>query len=145
MPEQPSQRSQTRNIGCNLCQGAPVASRTHVVLFNGVQRRQHPHAGTEQPGPVPPAKSSALWRVLVWMCLVLVIEVAVGHALQLVAANTIVPASAEVLAPAMDTPPSQGTCPALNRHVHRALTVDELHDLQDQLCPATADHPQTGN
>ncbi len=149
MPEQPTQPLLTRNVDRSRCQHAAVASWTHVALFEGVQRRQQRRVVTEHPGPVSARKSSGVRNALVWLCLVIVIEVAVGHALQLAAANSIAPADTNVLALPMDLPSAQGTCPALDQYVvdyvHRALTIDELHDLQDQLCPALSEPQRTGN
>jgi hypothetical protein len=65
----------------------------------------------------------------------LVIEYAAGQALQV---------AAERASP-LDTLYASGTCPALDQYVHRALTIDELHDLQDQLCPTLSEPQRTGN
>jgi hypothetical protein len=78
-------------------------------------------------------------------CLVLVIEVGVGQALQLAAEHIISGADANAQASPMDTLYASPTCPALDHHVHRALTIDELHDLQDQLCPTLSEPQRTGN
>jgi hypothetical protein len=103
------------------------------------------HSQTEHSGFVPAGKLSAARKVLVWVCLVIAIEVALGYALQLAAENTVSRADANELAPPIDIPYTPGTCPALDRHVHRALTLDELHDLHDQLCPTLSEPQRTGN
>jgi hypothetical protein len=45
----------------------------------------------------------------------------------------------------LDTLYAPGTCPALDQSVHHALTIDELHDLQDQLCAVLSEPQRTGN
>jgi hypothetical protein len=116
----------------------------HVALFNAVQqRRQQPHVVSEHRRTVP--RWLAVPKVVVWVCLVLVIEVAVGQALQFAAEHTISRADADEQASPMDTFHAPGTCPVLDQHVHHALTIDELHDLQDQLCPTLSEPQRTGN
>jgi hypothetical protein len=34
---------------------------------------------------------------------------------------------------------ASGICRALDQYAHHALTIDELHDLQDQLCPTLSE------
>ena len=140
MPEQPARAFHTREVGHDRLQRARVAGNTHVALFSGVQRRQ---LVSERPRTVPPRL--AVGKVVVWVCLVIVLEVAVGHGLQLAAENTASRADASELAPPMDILDARGTCPALDQYVHRALTRDELRDLQEQPCPILSEPQRTGN
>ena len=57
----------------------------------------------------------AVGKVVVWVCVVVLIEVAVGHALQLAAENTASRADASELAPPMDILYARGFCPALDQ------------------------------
>ena len=114
------------------------------LLFNGVQqRRQYPQVVSEHPRTVP--RRLAVGKLVVWVCLVFVIEVAIGQALQFATEHTISRADANEQASPMDTFYTSGTCPALDQHLHHALTIDELHDLQDQLCPTLSEPQRTGN
>jgi hypothetical protein len=88
---------------------------------------------------------NAVGRAVVWVCLVIVIEVTVGHALQVAAESIVSRAVESELASTMDSLGARGTCPALNRYVHGAMTIDDLHDLQDQLCPILSEPQRTGN
>jgi hypothetical protein len=115
-----------------------------VALFNGVQQRpQQPRFVSEHPSTVP--KWLAVGKLVFWVCLVLVVEVGVGQALQLAAEHTVSRADANEQASPTDILYASGTCPALDRYVHYALTIDELHDLQDQLCPTLSEPQRTGN
>jgi hypothetical protein len=87
----------------------------------------------------------AIGKLVVRVCLVLVFVVAVGQALQFAAEYIISRADANELAPPLDTLYTPGTCPALDQSVHHALTIDELHDLQDQLCVVLSEPQRTGN
>jgi hypothetical protein len=99
----------------------------HVAPFNGVQpRRQQPRVGSEHPRTVP--RWLAVGKLVVWVCLVLVIEVAVGQALQLAAEHIISRADANAQASPMDTLYTSPTCPAL-----------------DQLCATLSEPQRTGN
>jgi hypothetical protein len=69
----------------------------------------------------------------------------VGQALQLAAEHIVSRADANAQASPMDTLYASPTCPAPDQHLHRALTIDELHDLQDQLCPMLSEPQRTGN
>ncbi|MBV9578057.1 MAG: hypothetical protein JO057_05655 [Chloroflexi bacterium] len=42
-------------------------------------------------------------------------------------------------------PHMPAACSALDRHVNRTLTIDELRDLQGQLCPDLAEQQQSAN
>jgi len=91
----------------------------------------------------------ALWltvaKVVVWVSLVIVIDVAVGRALQLAAENIATADDASRPAPPMDVVNARSACPALDEYVHRSMTVDELHDLRDQVCPSLSEPQRTGN
>jgi hypothetical protein len=116
----------------------------HVALFNGVQhRRQQPHVVSKHPRIVP--RWLAVGKLVVWVCLVFVIEVAIGQALQFATEHTISRADANEQASPMDTLYAAGTCAALDQYVHHDLTIDELHDLQDELCPTLSEPQRTGN
>jgi len=84
-------------------------------------------------------------KVVVWLCLIIVVEVAVALALQLVAENSASRADVRELAPSPDILSAGSTCPALNEYVHHTMRIDELHDLQDQLCPTLSEPQRTGN
>jgi len=98
---------------------------------------------SDHPRTVP--RWLAAWKVVVWICLILVIEVGVGQVLQVAAEHTVRRADANEQAILMDTPYAPASCPAMNQYVHQALTIDELHDLQDQLCPTLSEPQRTGN
>jgi hypothetical protein len=111
--------------------------------FNDVSRRQQSQVVSEQFRTVLPW--TAIAKVIVSVCLVIVIEVAVAHTLQLAAENTASRADASEMAPPIDILYARRICPALDQYVHRGLTIDELHDLQDQLCPTMSEPQRTGN
>ena len=71
----------------------------------------------------------------------IVIGVAVGRAVQLAAEN--VPSRADTSEQAQpgDVVYAPGICSALDRYGNSPMTIDELHDLQDKLCP-TLSEPQ---
>jgi hypothetical protein len=46
---------------------------------------------------------------------------------------------------ASDTEAADGACAELNRYVNGSMTIDQLHDAQDQLCPALSDSQQDSN
>jgi hypothetical protein len=79
------------------------------------------------------------------MCLVLVIGIAVGRALQLAVENVDSRAELSEQQQFIDTVYSGRPCPALDQYVKRSMTLDELHDLQDQLCPTLSEPQRTGN
>ena len=143
MTKQAAKLSHTRNAGHDRLQRPPAAGGAHVGLFDGVQRRQKPQVVSEHPRTVP--AWLAIGKVVVWVCVVILIEVAVGHALQLAAENTASRADASELAPPMDILYARGFCPALDHYVHRPLTLDELRDLQEQLCPILSEPQRAGN
>ena len=43
----------------------------------------------------------------------------------------------------MDIVYARGTCPALDRYGN-GMTIDELHDLQDKLCPTRSNRNERG-
>jgi hypothetical protein len=67
----------------------------------------------------------------------------VGRALQSATENTVTRANGRELTEAMDIGYTRKACSALDRHVTRTMTLDELRDLQDQLCPDLSE-PQYG-
>jgi hypothetical protein len=83
--------------------------------------------------------------VAVWVCLIIVIGVASGGALQLAAEYVAGRADMRGQAQPLDTVYAQAGCPPLDRYVNRTMTIDELHDLQDQLCPTLSEPQRTGN
>jgi hypothetical protein len=83
--------------------------------------------------------------MVVWVCLVMVIDVAVGHGMQLVVEKAInQSASASEQAREMDTY-AQGECPRLDEYVDRSMTIDELDDLRDQVCPTLSEPQRAAN
>jgi hypothetical protein len=76
---------------------------------------------------------------------IVVIALAVGRALQIATENTVSRADGSELTEVMDTGYTRGACSALDRHGNRTLTIDELHDLQDQLCPDLAEPQQSAS
>jgi hypothetical protein len=80
-----------------------------------------------------------------WVSLVIVIDVAVGRALQVATENIASRADASEQAPPMAIVYARGACPALDQHVNHTMTIDELHDLQDQLCPTLSEPQREGN
>jgi hypothetical protein len=84
-------------------------------------------------------------KVVAWVSLVIVIDVAVGRALQLAAENLASRAVGSEVAQPADVVDARGGCLALDRYVHRNMTIDELHDLQDRLCPTLSEPQRTGN
>jgi hypothetical protein len=82
------------------------------------------------------------WRVVAWVCLIIIIIVAVGRALQVGAETLAARGEASELAQPMQIVYAQGACPALDRYGHRTMTIDELDDLQNQLCPTMSQRPQ---
>ena len=147
MLEESAKSSKTRDVDHTRLQGAAVAARTHVALFDGVQRRQQPPGASEHVGPVPPWL--AIGKVLVWVFLVIVIEVAVGHALQPAAEHILSYGHANELPADLDILNEGEACPSLDQYVrnyvHRGLTIDELNDLRNQLCPTLAEPQLTSN
>jgi hypothetical protein len=63
----------------------------------------------------------------------------VGRALQITSENTVSRAATGEMTGVINIGNKRGACTALDRHVNRTLTIDELHDLHDQLCPDLAD------
>jgi hypothetical protein len=47
----------------------------------------------------------------------------------------------ELRAEPTDIPYARGRCPQLDSFVHRSMTIDELNDLEDQLCPIPTPTP----
>jgi hypothetical protein len=84
-------------------------------------------------------------KVVAWVSLVVVIDVTVGRALQLAAANLGSRAASSELAQPVDGVGAPGGCQALDKYVHRSMTIDELHDLQDGLCLTRSEPQRTGN
>ena len=89
------------------------------------------------------AKTRARWltvgRVAAWMCFVVLVSVAVARALQVAADDMLtkrVERSEQTRLTEIESAP--GVCPGLNQHATRMMTIDELHDLKDMLCPATS-------
>jgi hypothetical protein len=84
-------------------------------------------------------------KVVACVFLVIVIDIAVGRALQLAAENLASAADASVQTQPMDVAYAPGACPALDKYVHRSMTIDELHDLQERLCPTLSEPQRSGN
>jgi len=84
-----------------------------------------------------------VWRAIVWLLLVIVIEIAVAHALQL--ATESVAARAETVAQTQAFESASDSCPALDRYATGMKSIDELHDLRDALCPTLSEPQRSGN
>ena len=84
-------------------------------------------------------------QIVAWVCLIVVIALAVGLALQIAAENTVSRADWSELTEPKDIAYTPGICSALDRHVNRSMTIDELRDLQDQLCSDLSEPRQTGD
>jgi hypothetical protein len=95
-----------------------------------------------------PNGTLALWRTvwlgIAWVTLIIIINVALGRVLQLAAENFASRAAASEPAQPIDAEYARGACPVLDRYVHRAISIDELHDLRDQLCPTLSEPRQRG-
>lgn len=133
-----SQRSAAHSLTRNIDQA-------NLVAFARIQRVGQRRNVTVLAGIVPTqARWLAVWRAIACVCLVIVIGVAVARALQLYAESTVTRAEAseqgEVAAPIY----ADGACSPLD-DVRRTMTIDELHDLQDELCPLLADPRLTSN
>ena len=147
MPEQPATTySPTLNPGnSHTVLPAPSDERGYVAACSSIQRvhRKRPAVVLE------PARTVVPWltvgKVVAWVCLVIVIDVALGRALQLAAENIPNRADTSEQAQPIDIVYARGACPALDRYANRPMTIDELHDLQDQLCPTLSEPQRTGN
>jgi len=84
-------------------------------------------------------------QIVAWVCLIVVIALVVGHALQIATENTVTRADGTELTEGMDIGYTRGTCSALDRHVNRTMTLDELRDLQDQWCPDLSEPQHSAN
>jgi hypothetical protein len=85
---------------------------------------------------------SSAW-IIVWLVSLVVVAVTMAHTLPLDAvART---SSAEPQTQSVDIVKTEGSCAALNTQGNHRMTIDELHDLQDQLCPTLSDPQRTGN
>ena len=145
MPEQPATRSPTSNVRDHRTEGAPLAQRGYVGAFSSTQHFRRKRSAVV----LEPARTVAPWltvgKVVAWVSLVIVIDVAVGRALQLAAENIASRADTSEQAQPIDIVYARGACPALDRYVNRPMTIDELHDLQDKLCPTLSEPQRTGN
>jgi hypothetical protein len=84
-----------------------------------------------------------VWRALGWLLLVIVIEVAAAHALQL--ATQGIAARAETVAQTQAFESASDSCPAFDRYATGMKSIDELHDLKDALCPTPSGPQRPGN
>ena len=89
------------------------------------------------------APSLVVWRAIGWLLLVILIEVAVAHALQL--ATQSVAARAEVVAHTQAAESGAESCPTLDRYAQRMTSIDELNDLKDALCPTRSAPQEPGS
>ena len=81
------------------------------------------------------AEWSTLGQIVAWVCLVVVIALGVGRALQIATVNAVTRADESELILGKGIADTRGPCPALDEYVNRTMTIDELRDLQDRLCP----------
>jgi len=145
MRGQPATRSPTSYVGHHRTGGAPLVQMGDVAGFTWTQRfhRKRPEFVIEH------ARTGAPWlivgKVIACVCLVILIDVALGRALQLAAENIASRADTSEQAQPVDIIYAPGTCPALDRYAHGSMTIDELHDLQDKLCPTLSEPQRTGN
>ena len=144
MPDQPATHSPTSNLGHHRTGGAPLAQRRYAAAFTWTQRFHR-----KREIVLEHARTVAAWltvgTVVACVCLVIVIDVALGRVLQLAAENIASRADTSEQAQPMDIIYARGTCPALDRYAHGSMTIDELHDLQDKLCPTLSEPQRMGN
>jgi hypothetical protein len=69
-----------------------------------------------------------------WVCLIVVVALAVGLTLQIATQTMVTRADGTDLTQHLDTH-TRGACTPLDEYVNRTMTIDELRDLRDQLCP----------
>src|SRR5262249_26721795 len=85
MPKQPASHSPARNVGDHATGRRPSVDRGYPTTLTAIQCRKQPRVAAAH------ARTVALWltvaKVVVWVSLVIVIDVAVGRALQLAAEN----------------------------------------------------------
>ena len=93
--------------------------------------------------PLTTVRSFAVWRAIGWLVLVIVIELAVAHALQLATQSVAARAEAVVQTQAFES--AVKACPALDRYATGTQSIDELHDLKDALCPSLSEPERAGN
>ncbi len=140
-PKRPATQCPTRNAESHDSECPQFAG--YLARFHGIQ--PHKRARVPRQHAVTVEQRLAVAKVVSWLCLVIVIAVAVGSALQLVAENIATRADANEQAQPVDLVDARRDCPAVNHYVNRGMTIDELHDLQDVLCPTMSEPQRTGN
>ena len=87
---------------------------------------------------------SKVGQIVAWVCLIVLIALVVGRALQIATETTVTRADATELTQPIDMH-TRGACSPLDEYVNRTMTIDELRDLQDQLCPDLSEPQQSAN
>jgi hypothetical protein len=78
-------------------------------------------------------------------CLIILIEVVAGRALQLGTEVVVSRVDASEKAWLMEVQSVRGACPTLDQYVQPSTTSYGLNNLQDQVCPVLSDPQRTGN
>jgi len=108
-------------------------------------RGEHSELSLEPGRRSRPAGWLRVAKVSAQVCLVVLAGVALALALQVVAVKVASRADASEMARPMDVLYARADCPALDDHPTSGMTLDQLHDLKDQLCPTLSEPQRTGN
>jgi hypothetical protein len=144
VPEHPATRSLTRHVRDDHTRRPLSRDTGYLATFKRVRHSQQPRPVAAQ------TRTFAAWltvgKVVAWVSLVILIDVAIGRGRQLAAESISSGADASDQAHPVEIEIvyARGACPALDKYVDHTMTIDELHDLQDRLCPTLSDPQRSG-
>jgi hypothetical protein len=88
---------------------------------------------------------ATIGRIVAWVSLVIAVDIGIGRSLQLGVENLASHPGASEQTQPMEIEYAREACPALNQYPGHPTSIDQLHDLQDQLCPTQLEPHPAGN